>query len=411
MQTDPPSYVGQTSAVVWAKISYPEDARGSYWFEQSNTGGYSWVKAPTRSLGPMPSAGEMRVPELLTGLAPGTTYKYRICVNLSEPDVEKICTTSNGGPYGPYDSFRTATAQPCSATLYPGGQSLQSFLDARSAGQVACLAAGTYSPRTRVVVNRDITLQPVPGAKVTVEAELALEADGATVRDIHLRGTGEIRALDVKANNVTVERMDITRYAGNDTSFQGIIVGGSSERASNPMIRDNMIHGVGSRQSEVGCCAHDHAVYCQNATGMVAEGNWLYDNRDGYGFHLYSDCDNSRIRFNVSADNDHGDVIAGNGTRSSSGNLIEYNSYSNNSGWYRPRRTGVGCSEPGSGNVVRNINVYPPAGTDCPFAFTNVTSYRPDFNYVPWKDYRLIGPQPLVNLLGYYSYAIPGPRG
>jgi hypothetical protein len=409
VQTEPATYVGKTTAVVWAKISYPEGAAGTYWFERSHTGGWTWVKAPARTFGPMANAGEMRVAELLGGLTPGTTYKYRICVDLSRPDIRAVCMTANGGPYGPYDSFRTAAAEACSATLSPGG-SLQSFINARSAGQVACLSGGTYSPHSRVVVSRDITLQPVPGATVKIEGELALEADGATVRDIYLLGTEEIRALDIKANNVTVENMDITRHSSNDTSLQGIIIGASSERAANPVIRNTRIHGIGSRQSEVGCCAHDHAIYCQNASGLVAEGNWIYRNRDGYGFHLYPDCDNGRIRFNVSANNDHGDVIAGNGSRSSSGNVLEYNSYSNNSGWYRANRTGVGCSEPGSGNVVRNINVYPSAGTDCPFGFTNVTGYRPIFAAESLDDYRLTGPQGMLNLLGLYAKANPGPR-
>ena len=363
------TYVGQTTAVVAAELAHLKNQRGVYWFEYSNNGGFVWAKGPSHSVGPYSGTGLDRLHELVTGLRPGVKYLYRICTDFSQPNTAKVCTDADGGIDGPFNQFRTQAAQGCHATLYSGR--VVAVVPRRTFGRPGGVpGAGTYAPHSRIVINRDITLQPVPGATVRIEGELAIEADGATVRDIYLRGTEEIRVLDVKANNVTVEHMDITRHTSNDTSLQGIIVGGSSERALNPVIRNNKIYGVGSRQSEVGCCAHDHAVYCQNASGLVAEGNWVFRNRDGYGFHLYSDCDNARIRFNVSANNDHGDVIAGNGSRSSSGNLFEYNIYSNNSGWYRSNRTGVGCSEPGSGNVVRNINVYPAAGTDCPFGFT-----------------------------------------
>lgn len=416
LQTEPATNVGPTSAKVWGKVAYAMDQGGYYWFQRSSNGGASWVNGPGHFRPSMGTASMITVSDTLTGLAARTTYVFRLCGVQTDADGASptFCADAHGLLGGGYDSFTTLApvavqTSPCSATLSQGG-SLQSFINARSPGQIACLASGTYSPNSRIVIDRDITLRPAPGGAVTIDGELALNADGVTVQDLHVRGTEEARVVDIKADNVTVDHLDITVHPSNDTSLQGIMVGGSSTRAVKPRIAYTRIHGVGSRLSESGCCAHDHAVYCANATGLVAEGNWLYRNRDGYGFHLYPDCDSSWLRYNVEATNDHGDLIGGEGGSLSSGNVIENNSYSNNSGWYRPNRKGVGCSLPGGGNVVRNINVYPGGGTDCPFSFSGVTSNQPAFANEAADDYRITGPQSLVSRFGLFGATPAGPR-
>ncbi len=407
-ETEPATEVGVSSAKVWAKVSFDRGESGVYWFERSSNGGTSWVRAPSHRWGPAGQrATNTRVPETLTGLAAGTTYRYRICgyVTHTNPDSSTQCMDADGKAGGGHDSFTTARSA-CSATLSPGGQSLQSFLDARSNGQVACLTAGTYAPNARVDVTRDITLRAAPGARVTIKGELNITANGVTVEDIFMRGTEDVRVIDVKASLVTLNHLDVTYDATYDREGQGIMVGGSGRRVSGVRILSTRIHNVGSRDND----AYDHAVYCENADGLRAEGNWLHDNEGGYGFHLYPDCDNAVIRFNVSHSNDHGDVIAGNDD-SSSGNLFEANSYSDNTGWYRPARRGVGCSEPGGGNVVRNVNVWPAGSSDCPFGFSGTTYHQPQYRNAGFKDFRIDGPPALRQRFGLWVLAVPGPRG
>ena len=270
---------------------------------------------------------------------------------------------------------------------------------------MACLNSGTYAPNARIDVTRDITLRATPGARVTIKGELNIQANGVTVQDIFMRGTEDVRVIDVKASLVTLDHVDVTYDATYDREGQGIMVGGSGRRVSGVRILNSRIHNVGSRDND----AYDHAVYCENADGLRAEGNWLHDNEGGYGFHLYPNCDNAVIRFNVAHGNDHGDVIAGDGD-SSSGNLFDTNVYSNNTGWYRSTRKGVGCSEHGSSNVVRNINVWPASGSDCPFAFPGTTNYQPQYRSATWKDFRIDGPAALKQRLGLWAGAVPGPR-
>ncbi len=307
-ETEPATQVGVSQATVWAKVTFEPNESGVYWFERSSNGGASWVRAPAHRWGPVGRRyANVRLPETLTGLAAGTNYRFRICgyVTHTNPDSSTQCMDADGKAGGGHDSFTTAQ-NVCSATLSPGG-SLQSFLNARSNGQVACLNSGTYAPNTRIDVTRDITLRATPGARVTIKGELNIQANGVTVQDIFMRGTEDVRVIDVKASLVTLDHVDVTYDATYDREGQGIMVGGSGRRVSGVRILNSRIHNVGSRDND----AYDHAVYCENADGLRAEGNWLHDNEGGYGFHLYPNCDNAVIRFNVAHGNDHGDVIAG----------------------------------------------------------------------------------------------------
>ena len=134
--------------------------------------------------------------------------------------------------------------------------------------------------------------------------------------------------------------------------------------------------------------------------------------RAGTGFTSTPTATTRVIRFNVSHNNDHGDVIAGNDD-SSSGNLFEANSYSDNTGWYRPDRRGVGCSEPGGGNVVRNMNVWPAGSSDCPFSFSgNATYHQPQYRNAASRTSAIDGPRGAqAEIRAVASWRCRGPRG
>ena len=168
-----------SKATVWAKVTFEPNESGVYWFERSSNGGASWVRAPAHRWGPVGRRyANLRLPETLTGLAAGTNYRFRICGYLTHtnPDSSTQCMDADGRAGGAHDSF-TTPQNVCSATLSAGG-SLQSFLNARSNGQVACLNSGTYAPNARVDVTRDITLRAAPGARVTIKGELNIQANG-----------------------------------------------------------------------------------------------------------------------------------------------------------------------------------------------------------------------------------------
>ncbi|HEY5045292.1 MAG TPA: NHL repeat-containing protein [Solirubrobacteraceae bacterium] len=95
--TDAASGVSQSTAMLNGTID-PQGAPTSYYFECSGPGVFSIISGQTGS-----SAGERRTTAPLTGLVPGSTYRYRL-----------IATNAGGTTTGTYQSFSTAPSPPSS---------------------------------------------------------------------------------------------------------------------------------------------------------------------------------------------------------------------------------------------------------------------------------------------------------
>ncbi len=214
------------------------------------------------------------------------------------------------------------TAGAATITVAPSG-SLDAALEHARPGDTVLAASGTYpadviaSPHG--TADAPITLKPAPGAHPIVSGGFKLiHAQHVRVTDMTFDGTGNAAGFGTSiwdGHDITFARNEITGYGA---WAQGVLV---KEQSTGVRLIDNHIHHMGVRKR------FDHGIYCESATGTVIKGNTINDIPNGYGIHLFGDCDDSRIVGNTIAGNGmSGITIGGNDDRGTSdGTLIARN--------------------------------------------------------------------------------------
>jgi parallel beta-helix repeat protein len=182
-------------------------------------------------------------------------------------------------------------------------------------GDTILLRDGVYpewaegSPRGSA--EHPITIRPASGANPVVSGGFKLiHASHVRVIGLTFDGTGNPEGFGTSiwdGHDITFAHNEITGYGA---AAQGVLI---KERSSDVRIVDNHIHHLGLRMR------YDHGIYCESARDTVIEGNTINDIPNGYGIHLFGDCDGTRIVGNTIAHNGlSGIIIAGNHSRGTS---------------------------------------------------------------------------------------------
>jgi nitrous oxidase accessory protein NosD len=253
-------------------------------------------------------------------------------------------------------------AAPCNLYAAPSGsdvatgsaqaplRTVQRLADRLAAGQVGCLADGTYAGAV-TITHGPITLRARHARAATVRGQLRINdgANGVTISGLRLDGTNpEARPSPlVNGDDARFERNEVFNRA--ETCFVlGDKVWGVADRT---VIAGNDIHHCG-----VDGTNQDHGVYVREATATRIEGNVIRDNPDR-GVQLFPNADRSVVRGNLIDRNGEGVIFSGDSDDTSDDNLVENNLISNSdlrfnveSYWFNGRI--------GHGNVARGNCVW-----------------------------------------------------
>lgn len=210
-------------------------------------------------------------------------------------------------------------------------QTAQRLVDALDPGQTGCFRGGTFAFSLLELSTQDITLAPYEDEAVTLEGEIKVlpPGSGSTIQGLRLNGaSGESQiGPRIYADGVTLRDNEIT----NDHASICVSVGRyySSPPPQGVMIERNRIHDCGALPPT----NKDHGIYLSEARDTIVRDNWIYNNTDR-GIQLYPNADGSTITGNVLDSNGEGVVFAGEGSNTSSNNVVADNVISNsNLGW------------------------------------------------------------------------------
>jgi hypothetical protein len=236
------------------------------------------------------------------------------------------------------------------------GTDLRSAINGLAPGSRLQLRAGTYTGNLEVsprgTSTAPVTIESFPGETANIRGGFKfVNAAWAKVRNIRFGGTpsSSVAAWGTSvwsSNNVAFENNDIGYYRG-ASSNQGVLI----KSGSDVQIRGNRIHDMGTWTD------HDHGVYCESSQRHVVTNNFIYRMNQGYGLHLFGNCDNGWFAHNtVDGGLSSAVTIGGNSSRGTAdNNIIENNLLTNwtNTG-NGQRGYAVTHYQEGSGNVVRN---------------------------------------------------------
>lgn len=187
---------------------------------------------------------------------------------------------------------------------------------------------------------------------------------------------------------------------------------GSSTKITGPSARRMRMRLIGDPARD----RHDHTFYIKNTDGAIIEDTLIYECPDGWAFHFYPNGDNTRLKRVVidrcgggvtfSGANDASTGLSG--CLASSGNIIEDSILTN----AQDSRSGLveswwGCTPIGTGNIVRNSNLWQGPGAagsrirSGNGGFTvdaNVKNVDPKFTNPSIGDYRLLPDSPVLGL-------------
>lgn len=317
-----------------------------------------------------------------------------------------------------YATYTVPPTQQCDATLNTG-EALSAFLTRLPANGHGCIPGGTYSTSAQGsslsnFKNGQVLkakLDPVTGkAQVVTLQGSVWTQDGTTdvaFEDLTFQGRGDkafVVYLDgdrTRLSYTTVTASPPSPAPRN--SQQGIHIGSA---AAGWKIERSKIHRNGVDTFL------QHGIYCESARGGTVEGNWLYDN-SAWAFHLYPDCDDVVLRYNVADENGRGITFSGEGALHSDRNTLQNGILSNPTGTHPPSTAlSIACYLPGVGNAVRDMDVIPSNEDDCGSAITRSGIISQDPLYVnrAARDYRLQANSPARPLMGAFADAVPGPR-
>lgn len=237
----------------------------------------------------------------------------------------------------------------------PSG-SIDAALEHAQPGDTILVETGTYAALVEAsplgTADAPITLKPAPGAHPVVSAGFKLiHARHVRVTDMTFDGTGNPAGFGTSiwdGHHITYARNEITGYGA---WAQGVLV---KEKSTGVRIVGNHIHHMGARDR------FDHGIYCESATGTAIEGNTINDIPNGYGIHLFGDCDDTRIVGNTIAGNGmSGITIGGNEDRGTAdGTLVARNVIADHTkAAWSEYGFAVTQYKAGRGNVIRD-NVF-----------------------------------------------------
>jgi hypothetical protein len=438
-QTNRPTSVGTTTATLTGERGCAADVDGRWAWQWRKLGSAGWSSGGASQLNCPPDqrsdlSGYQGGPSAplshsLTGLTPDTTYQFRLLVDPRDPcDLRAPATCgdvyhvdSAGTPNG--TSYDTATTQPACDDIQGSSESLAAFVAANGAGTAAdpkilCLRQGTQSIGQLNGLKAWSTLTPrgeADGTKqpVVLEGNIALENRGATVEDVKIVGchaqsgcsTDRDKAVDMRADDVAIRHVEVTQRGGRNAARLQCVMINSGVQVKGARVEHSKVHSCGSE----GSGNKDHGIYCSNATGAIIAGNWFYDN-EGYGVHLYPNCDNALAVGNVVAENGASCVVSGDSSATSSQTayVAGFCGFAREAG-HPPIHCG-----PTSANQAIDMVLYDPRAsvTDCSSAElrpTGTLNADPQFVNRGGYDFRARNPFARAKL-GVYADIVPGPR-
>jgi hypothetical protein len=290
-------------------------------------------------------------------------------------------------------------------------RSPQRLVDSLRPGETGCLRGGTYSTSSEYILRiahggtpaKPITLRSAPGEHASLMGitYVVHGSDDLRLAALHFVGSSEMNAIKIYSRDVALIDDDITnRHA--DASC--IILGsGSDGEAVGTVIRGNLIHDCGTSDL-------DHAIYLSNSVGAVLAQNVIW-NISGYAVHLYPNAQSTLVKHNVIDGTGRGGVIfAGEGSQSSSGNVVVQNIISDSSG---SDIRSYWAGSVGTGNVARQNCVWaardPVASPEGFLAQANVVA-NPRFVDRDKHDFRLRVDSPCLRVVGYDTAALVAAR-
>ena len=235
-------------------------------------------------------------------------------------------------------------------------RSAQALADSLSPGQVGCLRGGTYAGGLRVnrggTATAPLVLRSAPGERALITGRIVVPegSDDVTIADLNLDGNGQsgrpLPSPSVGADHTTFEGDDVTN---DHTEICFTIGSGAWGAADGTVIAHNRVHDCGLLPSR----NQDHGIYVDDATNTQIVGNVIDHNTDR-GIQLYPNSTGTVVSENVIVENGEGIIFGGEGSQSSSNNIVEHNLIikslirSDIESYYPPG------TQPGLGNVVRN---------------------------------------------------------
>jgi parallel beta-helix repeat protein len=297
-----------------------DDGPGEFWYEVLPTSSSDWGAATEYGRGSYPdmvnNTGTLDYAVSATGLLPGTAYKFRFCgYGDKRSPSTTVCADADGDTFDPSDDsggWDTFTTTACDDTQ-GATETLATFLSSNPAGtagdrEILCVRGGSQS----IANASPRAYQTLVGASSnTLNGDFSLSADGVTLENLNIVGcryaTGCASSLDkaveVTGDGVTLRHLNIGQAGGKDGDvIQCVLVGTQTDRVSGFTLEWSRVHDCGSEQNSDAGPDHYHGLYCSNSTGATVKGNWLYYN-EGWGIHLYPDCDNITLVGNVVAEN------------------------------------------------------------------------------------------------------------
>jgi hypothetical protein len=244
-------------------------------------------------------------------------------------------------------------------------------------GQTGCLRAGAYGGlAVRHLISRSgtpsrrITIRAYPGEHAKLLGWVDIQGSYTRLSDFEIDGTNTLQdssgscgaggsvALSIEGKGDTVERND---YYQSIPSLRGNGIGiGWSGSGDDTVIRHNRIHDVGH------CRGYDHLIYLAHGRNVRIYGNWLWNDRHGWGVQIYPGPSGAHIYANVIVAAGSGFTVGG--LDNTSDNRIDHNVIVNSTGLADAGTKGVAISDwwenrPGSNNTFTNNDSYHnPAG-------------------------------------------------
>ena len=221
----------------------------------------------------------------------------------------------------------------------PGKGSLQSAIDAASAGDTLLLAAGSY--QGSIDIDRSLTLLGNPGGGSLIDGEgsshvVLVSAPDVVIRGLDIRHSGEL-AEDENSGVFVTDKGDRALIQGNH--LQDNLIGVYLKGPKDAVVSDNRI--IGSKIHRVN--DRGNGVYLWNTPGSVVKDNVIRYGRDGIfvngsknnvfsGNHMselrfaihYMYAHDSRVSHNISVNNRVGFAIM------FSDRIVAENNYSSN---------------------------------------------------------------------------------
>lgn len=174
-----------------------------------------------------------------------------------------------------------AHAATCTTTL-AAGSDIQAAIDAANAGDVICLAPGTYLPTARIEINKSVTLQG-PQTKVDPRTSAGTtRTPGNTSTEAIVDGGGRLATiLRITADNVVLDGLEIRNSTGD------MVDSPSGSDIANVAVRYNILHDA----------LGDEGMQLRDCTDCVIEYNHIFDIAQD-GINLCCGSTGGLIQFN-----------------------------------------------------------------------------------------------------------------